>query len=55
MRKLFLILALTLSLGLQAKNNRTIKQVASISVETPAGTVPRLPWQVWVTYSDGTH
>ena len=34
---------------------RTIVKVESIHVEAPVGTVPRLPWQVWVTYSDGTH
>ena len=34
---------------------RTIVKVESIRVETPVGTAPRLPWQVWVTYSDGTH
>lgn len=33
---------------------RTIKQVDDVSVETPAGTVPRLPWQLKVTYSDGS-
>ena len=34
---------------------RSIVKVDAIQVETPVGTVPRLPWQVWVTYSDGTH
>lgn len=33
---------------------RSIKKVAPITVTTPQGTAPRLPWQVWVTYSDGT-
>ena len=33
---------------------RIIKKVASIAVDCPQGTAPRLPWQVWVTYSDGT-
>lgn len=32
---------------------RTIEQVETILVETPEGTVPRLPYQVWVTYNDG--
>jgi len=31
-----------------------IKQVEEISVETHFGTCPRLPYQVWVTYSDGS-
>ena len=34
---------------------RTIVKVEAITVQTPVGTAPRLPWQVWVTYSDGTH
>ena len=34
---------------------RTIVKVDAIHVETPVGTAPRLPWQIWVTYSDGTH
>ena len=36
------------------KNYRTIKTVEPINVTTPVGTTPRLPYQVWVTYSDGT-
>jgi len=38
---------------LKAKK-RIIKKVSPIVVECPQGTNPRLPWQVWVTYSDGT-
>ena len=34
---------------------RSIKNVKPVAVYTPVGTVPRLPWQVWVTYSDGSH
>lgn len=34
---------------------RTIVKVEAVNVETPVGTAPRLPWQVWVTYSDGSH
>ena len=33
---------------------RTISSVETISVNTPVGTVPRLPYQLLVTYSDGT-
>lgn len=33
--------------------DRVIKAVAEVKVETPEGTVPQLPWQVWVTYTDG--
>ncbi|MDL2208274.1 glycoside hydrolase family 127 protein [Parabacteroides sp. OttesenSCG-928-O15] len=32
---------------------RSITQVEPIRVESPVGTTPRLPYQVWVTYSDG--
>lgn len=32
---------------------RTISKVEAISVDCPVGTVPRLPYLVWVTYSDG--
>lgn len=33
---------------------RTISSVETVSVSTPVGTVPRLPYQLLVTYSDGT-
>ncbi|MGM9759450.1 MAG: beta-L-arabinofuranosidase domain-containing protein [Parabacteroides sp.] len=32
---------------------RHIRTVAPIRIQCPQGTVPRLPYQVWVTYSDG--
>ncbi|MDO4993468.1 MAG: glycoside hydrolase family 127 protein [Bacteroidales bacterium] len=31
-----------------------IKTVERVDVTTPQGTAPRLPYQVWVTYTDGT-
>ena len=34
---------------------RAIVKVEAVNVETPVGTAPRLPWQLWVTYSDGSH
>lgn len=36
------------------KGVRTIASVETITVDAPVGTVPRLPYQVLVTYSDGT-
>ena len=33
---------------------RSIAKVDAIRVETIVGHAPSLPWQVWVTYSDGT-
>lgn len=36
-----------------AAHYRTISKVETVVVDCPAGTVPRLPNLVWVTYSDG--
>lgn len=36
-----------------SSEERTIVSVEQIKVQCPVGTVPRLPYQVWVTYSDG--
>ena len=36
-----------------AKTYRIIKQVEAVSVEVPVGNAPRLPYQLWTTYSDG--
>ena len=50
-----LLLWLVLPLALSAKPKiRSIKGVETVRIETCAGHAPRLPWQVWVTYSDGT-
>ena len=46
------LLAVVLAVGLMSF--RTIKTVERVEVETPVGTAPRLPFQVWVTYSDGS-
>ena len=32
---------------------RSIRQVENVEVNTPVGTAPRLPYQLWVTYTDG--
>ena len=37
-----------------SKTARTIQEVPAVTVETPQGTAPRLPWQIQVTYADGT-
>ena len=42
-----------LSVGAAAKDYRMIKSVEVVSVEAPVGNAPRLPYQLWVTYSDG--
>ncbi len=42
-------------LSVAKAKQRAIVKVEPIVVQTPVGTAPRLPWQVWVTYNDGTH
>lgn len=34
--------------------SRDIVKVEEVEISSPSGMVPRLPFQVWVTYSDGT-
>ncbi|MBQ6379068.1 MAG: glycoside hydrolase family 127 protein [Prevotella sp.] len=36
-----------------AKDYRSIKSVETVSVTVPVGNAPRLPYQLWVNYSDG--
>ena len=43
------------STSMPKSKHRSISKVEAIVVEAPQGTAPRLPWQVWVAYSDGTH
>ena len=44
-----------LGIGAQTTSTyKTIKATEAVRIESPAGTVPRLPYQLWVTYSDGT-
>lgn len=53
---MLLILCLLASCGNtagQRSAKRRITGVEKVAVQTPEGTAPRLPWQVWVTYSDG--
>ena len=52
----FQLMVVTLGLVFASEaKGRSIVKVEPVSVETPVGTVPRLPYQVWVNYSDGTH
>ena len=54
-RNSFIICLFAFGLAANAKPKvRSIVKVADVNVETAVGTAPRLPWQVWVTYSDGT-
>ena len=55
MKKILLlsVFSLTLLVASAAISYRSIVKVERVSVETPVGCAPRLPYQVWVTYSDG--
>ena len=54
MKALFASLLMLASASLQAQEYRTIQTTEDVKVEAPVGTAPRLPYQLWVTYSDGT-
>ena len=58
MHRLFIAVAasVTLSAGHASAQTaqRTITEVEQVAVNSPVGTVPRLPYQLLVTYSDGT-
>ena len=47
------LMAVGLTVSVTAKDYRTIKHVETVSVEVPVGNAPRLPYQLWVDYSDG--
>ena len=46
------ILSAMMVLGASAASSRYITKVATVSVTTPVGNVPQLPYQLWVIYSD---
>lgn len=49
-----LLLALTMATTAQdCLPFREIRTVEAVQVQAPVGTVPRLPYQLWVTYADG--
>ncbi len=54
MRSCLFCLILTLFAPIAEAKTRYIKSVRPISVQAPQGIAPSLPWQVWVTYTDGT-
>ena len=47
------LLATGLVVNATAKDYRSIKSVEAVSVVVPVGNTPRLPYQLWVNYSDG--
>lgn len=54
LRLLLLVCLLPLATAADAARGRTIRRVEPIQLQTTVGSVPSLPWQVRVTYSDGT-
>ena len=56
MRRLLLSLlfiVFLVSFSTAQSNYRSIKSVEAVSVMVPVGNAPRLPYQLWVNYSDG--
>ena len=53
MKHLFPFLLLFIVPTMVLARPRTIRRVEPVSVSCPVGTAPVLPYQVWVTYSDG--
>ena len=53
-RLLVAVLSAMMVLCVSAASPRYITKVATVSVTTPVGNVPILPYQLWVTYSDGS-
>ena len=51
---LWIVCGVVCALGARA-GERVIQRVEPVRVTTPVGTAPRLPYQVWVTYADGSH
>ena len=52
-KAVFLLLALLPGINTKATIYRTIKQVEPVCIEVPVGNAPRLPYQLWTTYTDG--
>ena len=55
-KQFFCVLFTTLLLGLPlplSAQYRSIVTVETVTVESPVGNTPRLPYQVWVKYADG--
>ncbi len=52
-RSVLLTIVALLPMLAGAVNYRSIAEVEAVSVEVPVGCAPRLPYQVWVKYSDG--
>lgn len=54
--KIFLmagVMAVLSFTGISAADYHSIVSVEKVNVEVPVGNAPRLPYQLWVAYSDG--
>ena len=54
MNKLVFSLLLMAATPVLAQDYKTIVATEAVRVSAPVGTVPRLPYRLWVTYSDGS-
>ena len=54
MKKLVFSLVLLTATSVLAQDYKTIVATEAVRISAPAGTVPRLPYQLWVTYADGS-
>ena len=54
MKALFATLLLLVCTNASSQDYKTIRTTEAVNVQAPVGTAPRLPYQLWVTYSDGT-
>ena len=54
MKALFVSILLASALTVCAQEYKTIRTTEAVKVQAPVGTAPRLPYQLWVTYTDGT-
>ena len=50
---LIALIASGLFTTVKAQDYRTVKHVENVNVEASVGNAPRLPYQLWVEYSDG--
>ena len=54
MKAFFTSFLLMLTMTVSAQEYKTICTTEAVKVQAPVGTAPRLPYQLWVTYTDGT-
>lgn len=55
MKGFVILVLLTACMSSWAYGNKDIVTYEPVHVKTPVGTAPRLPYQLWVTYTDGSN